>query len=166
MGVAAIRVELSEPAPVEILEVGVGAGEREIDVIEHPSITGARLLWRSGHQPFGERGDRLGIGVVEERAMPIAVRMHVCGRWGSRRCGRRVGLSGRLGQQPGARNDPGPKSRTGQELATRHIMFAHNRLLRLCYIAGSLLDHLVRKVEHARRNSQAERLGGLQVDDQ
>ena len=31
-------IELGEAAPVEILLVGIGAGERQIDVVEHVGI--------------------------------------------------------------------------------------------------------------------------------
>ena len=43
ISLAAIRIELSQPAPVEILKIGVSAGERQIDVIEHARIERARL---------------------------------------------------------------------------------------------------------------------------
>ena len=73
IGLAAVHIELSEPATVEILKVGIGPGERQIDVIEHSRITRTRLARCAGHQPFGERRNRLGVGVVEERAMPVAI---------------------------------------------------------------------------------------------
>ena len=69
MSAAAIRFELSQAAPVKILQIGVSAGEREIDVIEDVGVARSRLAGRAGHEPFGERGDRGGVGVVEERAM-------------------------------------------------------------------------------------------------
>src|SRR4051794_32263000 len=64
-----IGVECSQAAPVEILQIGVGAGEPQIDVVEDAGIERARLSGRSRHQPFGEGGNRRGIFVVEERAM-------------------------------------------------------------------------------------------------
>ena len=72
MSAAAIGIELSEPAPVEILQVGVGAGEREIDVVEHVGVARSGFAGRAGHEAFGERGDRGGVGVVEERAVLAA----------------------------------------------------------------------------------------------
>ena len=39
-------------------------------------------------------------------------------------------------------------------------------LWRLAPVGGALLDHLVGKVEHARWDSEAERVSGLEVDDQ
>ena len=69
-------VELGEPAPVEILQVGIGAGEREIDVVEHVGIGRARLARRARHQPLGERRDGARIVVVEEGAVAAAHRSH------------------------------------------------------------------------------------------
>ena len=106
VGLAAIRIELCQPAAIKILKVGIRSGEREVDVIEHSRVTRARLVRRTRHQPFGDRRDRLGIGVVEKGSMIIAVRMDVWGRCRSRRCGRRVGLSRRFGQQLRTCNNP------------------------------------------------------------
>ena len=84
IGLATIRIELSEPAPVEILKIGVGAGERQVDVIEHPRIARTRLVGRAGHEPLGERGNRGGIFVVEERAVLDDIRVRL-GRRGRAR---------------------------------------------------------------------------------
>ena len=120
MGLAAILIELSQPAPVEILKIGVGAGEGQINVIEHRRIERARLARRAGHEPFGERRDRGGLIVVEERAMvdgcAIGVRMLVL-------------LGERLGHQAGARNGPRAHTRAHQEFAARCIVLGHAHLL-------------------------------------
>ena len=72
---AAVGLELGEAAAVEILQLGVSAGESEIDVIEYIRVARSRLVGRAGHEAFGERGDRGGIGVVKERAMLAAAGM-------------------------------------------------------------------------------------------
>src|SRR6516225_1674822 len=68
IGFAAVGVELSEPAPVEILKIGVSAREREIDIVENSSVACARPAWRARHQALGERRDRGGLFFVKERA--------------------------------------------------------------------------------------------------
>ena len=65
----AVRIELREAAPIEFLLVRVGAGEREIDVVEHAGIGRARLARRAGHQPLGECLDGAAVVIVEERAV-------------------------------------------------------------------------------------------------
>ena len=74
-GLAAIGVERGEAAAVEVLLVGVGAGQRKIDVVEHAGIARARLARCAGHQPFGKGRDRRRILVVEEGAMALAAVM-------------------------------------------------------------------------------------------
>ena len=71
VGLAAIGVELGETAPIEILLVLVGAGERQIDVVEHVGIARARLARRARHQPFGECRDGLALLVIEEHAVAV-----------------------------------------------------------------------------------------------
>ncbi len=79
VGLAAIIVELREPTPVEVLQVLIGASEREIDVVEHTRIERARLARRARHQPFGEGCDRGGVLGIEESAIS-AGGMRVPGR--------------------------------------------------------------------------------------
>src|SRR5260370_42565752 len=49
----------------------------------------------------------------------------------------------------------GPACASPNSRKTSHAQFS-----------SKILDHLVGKVEHAWRNREAERVGGLQVDDQ
>src|SRR5947209_4102585 len=77
MSLAAVLIELRQPATVEILQIGVGAGERQIDVVEHSGIARARLARCPGHEPLGEGRNRGGIVAVEERAKSLAVRLRV-----------------------------------------------------------------------------------------
>ena len=83
MSATAVRFELCQAAPVEILQLGVSAGEREINVIEHVGVARSRLAGRAGHDPFGKRRDRGGVGMVEERAMLAAARMLRAGSCGA-----------------------------------------------------------------------------------
>ena len=79
VGLLAIGFERVEPAPVEVLQVLVGAGEREIDVVEHARVERARLARRAGHQPLGEGRDGGGVVGIEERAVSGAGWMPVNG---------------------------------------------------------------------------------------
>src|SRR5262249_59020416 len=91
----------SEPAPVEFLQIGVSAGEREIDVVEHAGIVRAGLPRCTGHQPLGKCRDRGSIVVVEARAMAWAMRMPLGSRgWGVRRVVLCVRLRERVGDEP------------------------------------------------------------------
>ena len=76
VGLGAMGVELRDAAPVEVLLVCVGAGKREVDVVQYAGIGRARLARRAGHQPLGERGDGARIVVVEEGAMAAAHTAH------------------------------------------------------------------------------------------
>ena len=76
VGLRAMGIELRQAAAIEILQVGIGAGEREIDVVEHVGIGRARLAGRARHQPLGERGDGVRVVVVEERAVMLAGDRH------------------------------------------------------------------------------------------
>ena len=62
-------LELRQTAPVEILKIGVGSGQSEINVIEHARIARTRLARCSRHEPLCERRNRGSLVVVEERAM-------------------------------------------------------------------------------------------------
>src|SRR4029077_1600915 len=73
------RLELRQAAPVEILQLGISARKREIDVIEHVSVARSRLAMRAGHDSFRERSDCGGIGMVEEGAMLCAAGMRCAG---------------------------------------------------------------------------------------
>ncbi len=96
VGLAAVGIERGQTAPVEVLHVGIGAREREIDVVEHARVGGAGLAGRARHQPLRERGNRDGIVIVEECAVARAVRMRTgCG------CSRQ-----RPGQSASARSLP------------------------------------------------------------
>jgi len=125
ISLAAIRVELREPTPVEILQVGISAGERQIDVIEHTSIARSRLARRTRHHTFGERRHRLCIGIIEECAMPFAIRVHVRRGRSSGFGMMRMCLSGGFGHQLRARNCSHTQSCAGKEFATRDPLFAH-----------------------------------------
>jgi len=56
------------PAPVEILQVRIGAGEREIDIVEDAGVAGAGLAGSARHEPLDERRNRRGVVAVEECA--------------------------------------------------------------------------------------------------
>jgi len=122
MGRVAIGIERSEAPPIEILLIGIGAGQREVDVIEHATIARARLARRAGHEPLGEGRDRGGILGVEERAEPAAVRMCVVG--GRLLFSVFVVLGIGLGHQRRARCGPGDCG-ADQECAASFVMFAH-----------------------------------------
>ncbi len=65
----AVGIELSEAAAIKILKVGIGAGEGQINVVEHARVARSRLPWRSGHEAFGKRRHSAGLLVIEEGAM-------------------------------------------------------------------------------------------------
>src|SRR5207253_208440 len=69
VGCAAVGVELSEAAPVKVLKVGIGAGERQINVVEHTRVTPTGLAGGPGHQAFRECGNRGALLIIEECAM-------------------------------------------------------------------------------------------------
>ena len=92
VGLLAIGFERVEPAPVEVLLVRIGAGEREIDVVEHAGVERARLARRARHQPFGEGRDGRGFVGVEERAVSGAGWMRDERRVAPRRRDRGVAL--------------------------------------------------------------------------
>src|SRR5258706_10181322 len=81
MSLAAVGVELSQPAPVEILKVGVSAGESQVDIVEHSGVVRARLVRRTRHQALRERRNRDGIVVIEKGSMFSAAWMLMSGRW-------------------------------------------------------------------------------------
>ena len=51
------RRVLGKPASVEVLKIGVGSREREIDVVEHVRVAGSSFARCAGHEAFGKRGD-------------------------------------------------------------------------------------------------------------
>src|SRR5262245_45038057 len=102
MGLAAIGIERGKPAPVEILQVGVGPRQRVVDVVGYVGIARARLARRAGHEPLGKRPDGGGILVVEERAVARRSRMGVRGCRTGRRRLLGLALAVSLGQQAGA----------------------------------------------------------------
>ena len=84
VGLAAIGFERRQPTPIEILLVGIGAGEREIDVIEHariraPGLPGAPGISRSANAAT------VAVVVIEEGAVPRAMRMRLGRGSGCRR---------------------------------------------------------------------------------
>src|SRR5712692_3737751 len=137
MGLAAVGIERSQPAPVEILQIFVGTGERQIDVIEHARIARAGLARCAGQEPLGERRNDGGIVVVEEGAMPRAMRMRLRSRgWGVCYLVLLVRLGERVGHEPRARDGPCADCRADQEGAASFIMLAHASLLPVRYELG------------------------------
>src|SRR5882762_8123191 len=132
MRAAAVSVERGKPAAIEVLEIGVSTGEREIDVVEYTGVARPRLARRAGHQLLGQRRYRQGIGIVEECAMLCTIRMRL-------RRGLRadlpvvIGILGeRLGCEPGAGNG----SRADQECATSFIVLGHVVILPRALTSG------------------------------
>jgi hypothetical protein len=98
---------MGQPAPIEILLIGIGTRERQIDVVEHARILGAGLSGRAGHEPLGECRYGGSIVVIEERAIRRAMRMRL-GR-GSGAVGRRMRwmrLRDGVGHQAGSGSRP------------------------------------------------------------
>ena len=60
------RHRARKPASIEILQVGIGAGEREIDVVGDARVVCAGLAGRARHDALGEGRDGGGIVVIEE----------------------------------------------------------------------------------------------------
>src|SRR5215470_2039952 len=125
MRAAAVRIERGKPAAIEVLEIGVSTGEREIDVVKYSGVARPRLARRAGHQLLGQRRYRQGIGIVEECAMLWTIRVRL-------RRGLRadllslIGILGeRLGCEPGARNG----SRADQKCAASLIVLGHDVIL-------------------------------------
>jgi hypothetical protein len=122
MTLAAVRIELSKTAPVEILKIGVSARERQIDVVEHSCFTRARLIRPTWHQPFGKRRQGGGIVVVEEGSMLSAAWMLM---------GRGIGLlvllklGVRLGHEPRTCNGARANRCANQECSASGIMLGH-----------------------------------------
>jgi hypothetical protein len=119
-----VRVELSKPAPVEILKIGVGPRERQINVIEHTCVARTRLVRGAGHQPLGECCNRRGIVMVEERSMLCAAGM-LLGVDRSITLHMLFKLGVRVGYESGPRNGPRANRRSNQECAASRIMFCH-----------------------------------------
>jgi hypothetical protein len=140
----AIGVERSQSAPVKILQIGVGAGERQIDIVEHAGIERAGLSGCPGHQPFGEGSNRRGIFVVEERAMAGARRMRV--RCGSCLLQLRRGLRQGLWCETRPRGRAGTGHRADQERAARFVVLAHACLLPNVTTGISATIRVARKV--------------------
>jgi hypothetical protein len=117
-GLEAIGIERGEAAAVEILLVGIGAGESEVDVVEHAGIARARLARRARHQPLGECRDRCRIVIVEEGTVAFAAVMAMGGI--RRLCG--LGVLAMLGKRPCHHGGPGdragPDGCTDQERAS------------------------------------------------
>jgi hypothetical protein len=123
-------VELGEAAPVKILLVGIGAGDCQIDVVQDAGIGRARQARRTGHQPFGERGDGARIVVVEERAVAAGHVVHgMCGMIRGRRIDRRVALLMVFGEsfrnERGAGGGSGAQRRADQKRTAAFIMLGH-----------------------------------------
>src|SRR5262249_21137334 len=142
------RIELSEPAPVEILKIGIGARKRQINVIEHSRIARSRLAGRTRHQALGERGNRRGIIVIEERAMPLGSRMRLC--WRSI-----LGFSG--GCMLRAGDSPGADERADQKRSSSRLHFAFPFCGRMpVYISRFLAPLLSRGGVAARQRKVAK----------
>ena len=127
VGGAAVGIERREPAPIEVLLIGIGAGERKVDVVEDIGLARPGLPRRAGHEPLGEGRDSGRIVGVEEGAM--AVRMRVrrvsCG------CGGGPCLILVLGERVGRLQAGADRAygRADQERAARLIMLAHAECL-------------------------------------
>ncbi len=80
VGLATMGIELCEPGAVEILKIGIGAGERQIDVVDHSSVIRSGFAWRSRHEPLREGCHRRGLLIIEKRAMlhGVGVRLFGC----------------------------------------------------------------------------------------
>src|SRR3984893_6566815 len=76
---AAIRIELSKPAPVEILQIGVRAGQGQVNVVEYARFVSSGFARRAGHEAFGEGGTDRRLIVIKERAMLNRGRMRLSG---------------------------------------------------------------------------------------
>src|SRR6185436_8641456 len=99
IGLAAMRFERRKSMAIELLLVGVGTREREIDVIEHIRVRRARLARSARHKALGKGGDGRSVACVEERALPRSVR-------------ERIHASFRLGPGLGARDERGGRDGT------------------------------------------------------
>src|SRR6516164_9502098 len=122
MGLATVRVELCKAAPVEVLKIRVGPGERQVDVAEYSRFPRTRLARCARHQPLGER--RNGGGVLLVKECP-GVRMRVGGYF----LALSPVLAGRVGQNSGPSNGPRPNGGTDQKRAASRIVLAHSCLL-------------------------------------
>ena len=121
-----MRVERSQAAPVEVLLIGISAGQGEIDVVEHSGIACAGLARSAGHQPLGESRDRGRIVIIEERAMAAGMRVRL--RRAGGRVGRRVmlpGLRQGVGYEARPRDGARANRRADQECTAGFVMFVH-----------------------------------------
>src|SRR5712671_4082421 len=123
MSLAAICVELGEPAPVEILKVGVSAGESQVDIVEHSGVVRARLVRRTRHQALRKRRNRDGIVVIEEGSMFSAAWMLMSGRWTLRLLMFHLGVQ--FGYESRTRDGARANCRANQECPASCIMLGH-----------------------------------------
>ena len=127
-------IELHEPAPIEILQVRIGAGERKIDVIEHTGVGGARLARCARHQPLGERRDGRRIVVIEKGAVPATTGMCMVHRHGLGHFLPLGRFGASLGQQRGGGNGPGShRCAADQKGAACFIVLFHVWFLRVLF---------------------------------
>jgi hypothetical protein len=125
VGFAAVRVERGEPAPVKVLQVGVGARQRQIDIVEHVRVARARLARCAGHEPFGKCRNGGGVFAVEECAEPRAARRRMGGAGSGSRRACVMRLRERVGHKGCASDGTCADRRAEQECAARFIMLGH-----------------------------------------
>ncbi len=105
VSLATMGIELCEPGAIEILKIGIGAGERQIDVVDHSSVIRSGFAWRSWHEPLSEGCNRRGLLIIEKRAMLNGIGVHLFGclllRLGGR-LGVKIRRQPRTGRSSGA----------------------------------------------------------------